>query len=315
MPTEPPPVPAWRVHGVLLLVQLAFGAHYPAVKLLLEEVPAAAWSWVRVATAALLLLAVTRLAGRRFAIARADCLRLALYALFGVVLNQLCYAEGMARTSAAHASILMTTIPLATLSLAVLLGREAADPWKIVAVGAGLAGVVLVIGSAGDGRSAATLVGDLLILVNALSYSLFLVLSKRLMSRIDSLPATALLLAFGAVGMLPLSLRSLAALEPAAISARGWALAAFIVLVPTAGAYLLTTWALARVDSSVVALFIYLQPLVATGIAVVLLGERVPPRVALGALVVFVAVYLALRPPGRRPPTAVAEQGTVRAEG
>ena len=74
------------------------------------------------------------------------------------------------------------------------------------------------------------------------------------------------------------------------------------VIFPTAAAYLMTTWALSRVESSVVALFIYLQPLIASGLSIAFLGDRIAPREILGAVLVFASVYLALRRPGRARP-------------
>ena len=89
------------------------------------------------------------------------------------------------------------------------------------------------------------------------------------------------------------------------VSGQVWALGLFIVVFPTALAYLLTYWALARIESSVVALFIYLQPVIATTLSVFLFGERLLPATLIGAALIFVAVYLALLPTNRPRP----EQG------
>jgi len=294
---------SWQVHGTLILVQLFFGLNYLAAKVVLREIPPPAWAVIRVWSAALLLLAVARLTGRSLSLPRGDIARLAFYSLFGVVINQWLFVEGLARTSPTHASILMTGIPLATLLFALALRREALVPARVLALGLGLLGVVLVIGrGSGAGAVEATLAGDILILVNATSYSFFLVISKRLLDRVDPLVATAILLSFGALGMLVPGLSSVAALDPRTISDGTWALAAFIVIFPTAAAYLMTTWALSRVESSVVALFIYLQPLIASGLSIAFLGDRIAPREILGAVLVFASVYLALRRPGRARP-------------
>ena len=74
-----------------------------------------------------------------------------------------------------------------------------------------------------------------------------------------------------------------------------WGLLAYIVIFPTAIAYLLQFWALSHVDSSVVALFIYLQPVIATTLAVLLLGDRPAPIVFAGGALIFTGVYLSLR--------------------
>lgn len=294
-------------YGALALVQLFFGLHYLAVKRVLVEIPPPAWALIRVACAALLLAGVALALGRRLTCSAGDLGRLALYSLFGVVFNQLCYAEGMARTSATHASILMTAIPVSTLGCAVLLRRERWSLRKLAAIGLGLAGVLLVVRPFAAPAAETRLSGDVLILVNGLSYSLFLVLSKRLMARMDALAATTLLLGFGTLGMLLPGLPALRGFDPAGVSPWVWTLGAWIVLFPTAAAYLMTYWALARVESSVVAFFVYLQPVVAAGLAVTLLGDPLPAHVLAGAALVFAGVYFALRP--RRPASTADDPG------
>ena len=140
-------------------------------------------------------------------------------------------------------------------------------------------------------------------MTNSLSYAFFLVISKRLMHRTDAIASTAMMFAFGALPIAAYGGASLGRFDLAAVSAATWAWAAFIVLLPTAGAYVLISWTLARAEASLVALFVYLQPLIASFLGVVLQGERLSARTAAGALLIFAGVYLALgmpRPPGLR---------------
>ena len=120
-------------------------------------------------------------------------------------------------------------------------------------------------------------------------------LFKRLAGRIDALSGTAVLLAFGTVGVAGIGLHDLMALDFSAVSPGTWGLAAYIVLFPTAGAYLVSLWALARVESSVVALFIFVQPLIAATLSALILRERPTPLVWFGASFIFAGVYFALR--------------------
>jgi len=297
------------VVGALVLVQVFFGLNYLAAKILLEFIPPRAWAVLRVVPAAIILLVAARLLGRRLPAERKDLWRLAAFSVFGVVINQICFVEGLYRTTPAHSSIIMTSIPVGALLFGVLLGRESLTPWKLVSLALSFAGVLLVIvagsgsvalGAFSDIGGARTMVGDILTLVNALSYSFFLVISKRLLTRVDPLGATAVLLSFGSLGILLVGWPELMGFSPAGVPPRIWALAAYIVIFPTALAYLLMYWALARAGSYLVALFIYLQPLIATALSAVLLGERIGPGVVAGGALIFVGVYLALRP-GTKP--------------
>ena len=301
------------VVGALVLVQVFFGVHYLAAKVLLEFIPPRAWAVLRVIPAALLLLIAARALGHRLPSARGDLLRLAVFSIFGVVINQVCFVEGLARTTPAHSSIIMTSIPVGALLFGVILGRESLSIWKVLSLVVSFAGVILVIlsGLGGAGLEAfagiggaRTVVGDVLTLVNALSYSFFLVISKRLLMRVDPLGATAVLLTFGSLGILLVGGTELLSFSPTAVPPRIWGLAVYIVIFPTALAYLLMYWSLARAGSYLVALFIYLQPVIATALSAVLLGERIGLAVVAGGALIFLGVYLALRPDAKPGPVA-----------
>ena len=290
----------WRVYGALLAVQVFFAVQYVAAKVLLREIPPGAWALIRVTAAALLMLSVARLLGRRLPRSPAILGRLALYSVFGVVLNQWLFVEGLSRTTPAHSSILMASIPVGTLLFAVLLGRERFTAAKLASLGLALPGVWLVLQPWVEDLGDASLAGDLLVLANGLSYSLFLVLSKDLLGRVDALGATAVLLGFGALGMLAPGIPALAGFDPKSVSAGTWVIGVFIVVFPTALAYLLSYWALARVESSRVAFFVYLQPLLATALSVALFGERLNAPMLAGAALIFLAVYVVLKKRGQR---------------
>lgn len=276
-------------------MQLFFGLHYLAAKLVLTEIPPRLWALIRVSCAAVILLAAARIVGKRLPTSPRVLGQLAFYSLFGVVINQACFVEGLYRTTPVHSSIIMTTIPVATLLFAVSLGRERLDGRKIASLAVAFFGVLLVIRPTAADVTDVRLLGDALTLVNALSYSLFLVISRKLLSRIDPLGATVVILAFGSLGMLLPGLTALPGFDPGQVSARTWLLGALIVLFPTAAAYFLNYWALARLESSVVAFFIYLQPLIATTLSILFLDERLTTSIVIGASLIFCSVYLALR--------------------
>src|SRR5512136_1971519 len=133
------------VLGALFLVQIFFGLHYLAAKIVLETIPPRAWAAIRVTAAAAILLALASALGRSLRFPARDLGRLALFSLFGVVINQVCFVEGLRRTTPTHSAIINTTIPVGTLLFAVALGRERADRLKVLALLVSLAGVMLVI--------------------------------------------------------------------------------------------------------------------------------------------------------------------------
>ena len=287
-----------RVLAALTWIQILFGVHYLAGKVVLREIPPRAWAPIRVVGSAALLVVLVPLLGRRFPRAPRDVAALAGLALFGVAINQVCFVEGLARTTATHSAIINTLIPAWTLLFAVVLGRESLTSMKAASLALAIGGVLLVIRPERASFTSTTFVGDVLTTVNSMSYAFFLVLSKRLMSRVDALGATAFLFVFGAIPIVAYGAPALAVFDPHGISTTAWLWGAFIILFPTAGAYVLISWTLARAEASLVALFVYLQPLIAAIGGILLQGETLTLRTVLGALLIFAGVSLALRRPG-----------------
>lgn len=286
-----------RSIAALVGVQTLFGLHYLAAKTITETIPPRPWALIRAASAAILLLAFTAFRGLPLPRDRRVLLRFAGLGLLGVAINQWLFVEGLHRTSPGHSSLINTSMPVLVLLIAVVLGRERPTVWRLAGVGVTILGVLLLIRPERFDWRAVAFQGDILTLVNALSYSLFLVLSKPVLERERTIPASALLLAFGALWLVPVGAPALAGLDLPAIGLRTWALALFIILGPTVGAYALSTFALRRVASSVVAFFIYLQPLIGAGLSIGLGYERLTSRMCAAAVIVFCGVFIALRAP------------------
>jgi drug/metabolite transporter (DMT)-like permease len=241
-----------RVVLTLTLIQVLFGVHYLAGKILLKEIPPRAWAVIRVAAAAVVLLVIARALKRRFPRSPRDLALLAVFSLFGVAINQVCFVEGLSRTTAIHSAIINSLMPAWTLFFAVVLGREAPTLRKALSLVLAVAGVLLVIRPESASFTSATFVGDMITMINSMSYSFFLVISKRTMHRVDALAATALLFVFGTVPIALFGGAAAARLDLGAVSTAVWLWGAFIILLPTAGAYVLISWTLARAEASLV---------------------------------------------------------------
>ncbi len=216
--------------------------------------------------------------------------RVVLLALLGVSGNQLLFLEGLSRTSALHAALLTTTIPVLTLVAAVALGRESLSWRRAAGIPVALAGVLVLL-SQRDPSGHATLLGDAMIVANASIYSLYLVLSRDLLARWPTMSVLPWLFTWGFLTALPLTgLPSVSVEDP-----RAWAALVWVVLGPTIGTYWLNLVALRVLPSSTVALLIYLQPFVAAALALPLLGEAPTWAMCVAACITFAGVRMATR--------------------
>lgn len=284
---------AVRVHGALLAVQVMFASLPVAGKLVYASMDPLGVAAARTGGGAIafwLAIVVTR--SREPIRSRRDLGRLAIYALLGVVINQICFLVGLHYSTAVNASVLVSTIPVFTALLVIVLGHERARPARLTGIVLAFAGVAVVMGR--FDLSSRLFLGNAMVVANAFSYSLFLVLSRPLLSVYSPLTVTAWIFTFGALCTVPLG--ASAFVEGA--SAFGWSewgLLAFIVLVPTITAYFLNSWCLKRAPASLVAVYIYLQPVTAAVLAFFLLGEELRWHQAFGALGIFLGIWLAGR--------------------
>ncbi|HMJ24618.1 MAG TPA: DMT family transporter [Pyrinomonadaceae bacterium] len=282
-------------HLALITVQVLF-ATWPIVgKIALHSVPSIALVGFRVAGASIMLLTIAGMRGSLQTIRKADWPLLILSSLLGLVLNQLLFTKGLSLTTAINATLLSTTIPVFTLLVGVVLGTDRATLRRLVGIALAGGGVLYLIGPGRANFATVTHVGDWLIVANSLCYGAYIAVSKNLMKRYNALSVIAWIFVVGCVITVPAGAISLAHVSVAAISWRVWLAILYIIILPTAGAYFLNGWALARVPPSTVAVYIYLQPIIAFAVAPLVLGESLTYRTIIASLLIFAGVLVVTR--------------------
>jgi len=282
-------------HLALVLVQILF-ATWPIVgKLALRTIPSVALVGFRVAGAALTLLVLARLSGNLQTIRRIDWPLLIVCSLLGLVFNQLLFTKGLSLTTAINATLLSTSIPIFTLLVGIVLGTDRATLRRLLGIAIAAAGVLYLIGPGRAQFSSATRTGDLLIVSNSLCYGAYIAVSKDLMKRYNALTVVTWIFIAACAFTIPAGAISLTQIPLAGISWRVWLAILYIIVFPTAGAYYLSGWALARVPPSTVAVYVYLQPLFAFAVAPIILGESLSLHTVFASLLIFAGVLVATR--------------------
>jgi drug/metabolite transporter (DMT)-like permease len=275
-------------------VNFLFAVNYIVSKLGMKAFDPFTFAYLRVLGAAIVMNAI--LPRHAYApLARADLKRVALYAVLGVVLNQSMFLAGLALTSAHVAAILITAVPVFTLVVAMLLREERVTAMKVAGIALACAGALTVVGREGFGGTAKSLLGDLLIVGNSLAYAFFLVLSKRDMARLSPRRVIARMFAMASVLMLPIAIAPMLRLPWHALPPAAWWSLAFVIAGPTIAAYVLNAWALAHTDSSLVAAYTYLQPVLTVVLAAMFLGERIGAAAVAAGAMIAAGVWLASR--------------------
>lgn len=269
------------VHGALFAVNLLFAINYIVSKLGMSSFDPFTFAYLRVVGAAIILNVLIRGATP---LSRIDFKRVVLYSLLGVVINQSMFLGGLALTSAHVAAILITAVPVFTLGAAMVFKEERVTAMKVAGIALAAAGALTVVGGEGLGGAAKSVIGDLLIVGNSLSYALFLVLSKPDMARLSPRRVIARMFAIAAVLMLPIAAVPMLRLHWRTIPPAAWLSLAFVIAGPTIAAYLLNAWALAHTDSSLTVVM-----------AAMFLGEQIRPLAIVAGVLIFTGVWLAGR--------------------
>ncbi|MBK8011129.1 MAG: DMT family transporter [Deltaproteobacteria bacterium] len=289
-------------YAALFSAQVFFALWPTAGSAALKELAPAAIVGFRTLGGAFFLLLFARFLGRLRTPSLRDLIALFGLGILGVSANQLLFIQGLLHAGPVTAVMMIVGIPVFAYGFAVLLRHERAT-WQR-ALGAAIAamGVQLLVRSkhADAGLDAAVRAGQvtgvLFFVANTSCYGLYLVLAKRVIARFGSIETLTWVFVFGAISALPWTAPALLATEWSTLSASVDLALVFILAGPTLGSYFLNAYALARVDSSVVAVFTGLQPLVGTFAAWLLLDARVTNATLAAGFVMVLGMFLVALP-------------------
>jgi drug/metabolite transporter (DMT)-like permease len=244
----------------------------------------------RICGAAIILTLFQRQLGRLWRQPKRILAWVVLSSLLGVALNQLLFVKGLSLTTAINASLLSTTIPVFTLVVSIALGHDRPALRYVLGIVLAAAGVVYLVDPLRASFTAQTTLGNILIVINSLCYGAYIAVSRDLFRRYGALDVITWLFVVGAVITLPFVGYSWSADNLGSVSLGAWLTLAYIVLIPTVGAYYLNSWAVTRVSPNIVAIYIYLQPLLAFGFAPMILGESWNSRTLVACVLIFAGV-------------------------
>jgi drug/metabolite transporter (DMT)-like permease len=276
----------------LVGVQLAFGSFPVVGKVALSVIPAVGLVGFRVGVTAFLFVAIQGFRRRFWLKERIDYLKLAGISLLAVTFNQLLFTTGLSLTKASNTSLIAVTIPIFAMTAGFVLGTEMLRPIKVIGILLACIGVVFLVDPRNASFSSQTTLGDLLVVLNSLSYGVYVAISKSIVMRNGAFRSIMWIFLFASIVCVPLGVYSMRTVDIAAVEPVIWLCVAYTAIIGTLVPYFLNAWALARVDPSTVAVFVYLQPVIGFMLAVAFLGEHVGLNFIIAALFVFAGLYL-----------------------
>lgn len=281
-----------------------FGASVVAVRVAVRDVPPVSLAVLRFGIGGLLLLLVGLVLRRHdLRVGRAILPRFALLALVFYALFPLSFNVGLQFTEASRGALMLATMPVWSAVMARKAVGERLAPYQAAGVLLSVAGIALAFAERGllAPASGRALLGDALLLLTAFWGALYGVLSKGALARYSALTVTTYPMLIGTAYLIPLAV---AEGLPAAVGSLGgttfW-LVVFVAVLGGAVGFYLWTAALSRLTPTQVAVYVNINPLVATSLAALLLDERLSMLFAAGFAAVVGGVLLVNRPraPGR----------------
>ena len=226
-----------------------------------------------------------------------DLVRLIFCGLFGVAINQLFFFEGLNLTTPINAAIIMTVSPILVIIFSAIIIKEKITIRKIFGIFLGLIGAAtLILKSGAISLNNDYFVGNFLVFVNATSYSIYLVIVKGLMTKYNPITVMFYVFSFGLIFVFPFGISELSNVSLEIFTLEIFLKVGFVVICTTFLAYLFNAFALKSLNPSVVSIYIYLQPVLATVIAIILKSDSLDLIKIISSVFIFSAVFLVSMP-------------------
>ncbi len=282
-----------KVHFALFTVSLIYGATFTIAKQVMPTyIQPFAFILMRVSVAAIFIFIFHSIFIKRKITDWRDMKQLFVSALFGVAFNMLLFFKGLSITTPINGAVLMMNTPIFVVVFAALYLNEKITYQKVIGILIAAFGAVLLMGGTNFNFSGQTVWGDVMVTANAIIYAFYLVYAKSLMQKYHPLTVTMWSFLFGWLVVLPFGAGEFMEINFNDFTPQIWLFVAFVTIGSTFLTYVLNAYALRKASSSLVGSYIYLQPVLATLIAVISGKDMLTLEKLMYVMVIFCGVFL-----------------------
>ena len=281
------------------LVQLLYGLNYTFAKFVMNEGFVKPFGFVvlRVLGATILFWILGAFIPKE-KIDKKDYKNFFFAAVFGVATNMLLFLKGLELTTPIHASVIITITPIIILIFSSFFLKERVTGLKIMGVVLGFAGaLILTIYGKSTRTGDNVLLGNTMVFINAVSYSIYIIIIKKLTAKYHPFTFIKWLFLFGLFLVLPFGYGDIQEIQWHTFTPYAYFSVAFVVIGATFGTYILNPLALVKLKASTVGTFIYLQPVIAGVFAIFMGFDSMNTLKIVAMLLIFAGVYLVSKSP------------------
>jgi len=285
---------SWKAHWAVLLTNIFFGANFTAVQYIAKKgIPPFGLNVIRVAISSILFWLMLFVFPQKKWIKKKDIPRFLVCAITGVVINQMLFIKGLTLTLSIHAALLMLVTPIFITFIAAWLGRERITIFQLAGLALAICGsVVLILQRESTGGGTNILVGNILVILNAISYAFYFVLVKPLMKEYHPFEVIRWIFTLGTPFMLLIGWHQFASISWESLSMNDYLVLGGIVFLATFLAYLFNLYGITVLGASVTGSYIYSQPVFAAIFAIALTEERLTVYKIIAAALIVCGLLL-----------------------
>jgi drug/metabolite transporter (DMT)-like permease len=265
-----------KAHLAVIGANLLFGINFSMVKLLTPALLSSyALNVVRIVASVSLFWILYLLKPTKAGIDRKDIPRFLLCAITGVAINQILFIKGLSLTSTIHGSLLILGTPIFITVAAAWLLHEAFTRNKLIGLLLGIGGaLLLVLSRSGQKEGTDVLLGDVLVILNSISYAFYFVWVRPLMEKYRPVHVIRWVFTFGMLLMIPIGIADLWHTDFSSFSSAGFIALSFVIIGGTFLPYLFNVYGIKYLGPGITGTYIYSQPFFAAIIGLVFLGEQ-----------------------------------------
>jgi len=286
------------LYCLIMVMILCWSGNYVAAKVAFREMPALLVMSLRTVISALLIIPFYWAQSRKKPTVwtKREAGILFVMGFLGMTMNQFFWTIGVARTTVVHSSMLMATTPLWVLVMARAMGIEGITWPKVTGMLIAMAGVALLqIFRPVNVAHGPTPEGDFLVLLCALALAGMTAFGKRFKPVSGGITIIGMGYALGSLALAPVLWMSRTGFDYGKVTLSGWAAVFYMAAFSSVTGYLIYYYALARMPASKIATFQYLQPVFATLMAALMLGEQLTASTMAAGGIIFAGVYVTER--------------------
>ncbi len=287
-------------HVFALTANILWGLMAPVGKSALQEFSALSVTTFRMVGAAACFWLLSLFCKREHVDHR-DMLRIFFASLFALVFNQGVYIFGLSLTSPIDASIVTTTLPIVTMIVAAIYLKEPVTNKKVMGIFVGAMGaLILILSSQSATGGGGSIIGDLFCLTAQISFSIYLTVFKDLTQKYSPITMNKWMFIYASICYIPFSYRDVAVIQWSAVSTEALAEVTYVVVGGSFLAYICIMTAQRLLRPTVVSMYNYMQPIVASTVTVIIGMAAFTWQKAAAIVLVFLGVYIVTQSKSRK---------------